>query len=338
MADNRFQFLPFLHLHPMLKTLIRAWFALTLICLLIGTATAQVACPPPPQALQYTPEQVREALQQARDRGFLWRIRKNGRTSYLYGTIHVAQRDWVLPGPNVLRALASSDTVALEIDALDPAMQQRLASSMTSAPGTALPEPLTQRLRAQADQACLPYAALAPLAPELQIATLSMLTARAQGLHTAFGIDLALAGMARGAKKTVRSLETPEAQMQTLGMSNANDTIAFVQDSLDDLESGRAQRMLTRLAQAWAQSDFEQFSRFEQWCECMKTPLERSFMKRLNDDRNPALARQIDALHRDSQGVFAAVGSLHLFGAVGLPTLMQGLGYQVERVAFGEPR
>ncbi len=52
----------------------------------------------------------------------------------------------------------------------------------------------------------------------------------------------------------------------------------------------------------------------------MKTALPSgSAMKRLLDERNPALAERIDALHAGRQAVFAAVGSLHMVGPNGLP-------------------
>lgn len=70
----------------------------------------------------------------------------------------------------------------------------------------------------------------------------------------------------------------------------------------------------------------------------MKTPVERKAIKRLLDERNPALAQRIDALHRNGSQIFAAVGSMHLFGPAGLPTLMEKKGYKVERVTFPAPK
>ena len=74
--------------------------------------------------------------------------------------------------------------------------------------------------------------------------------------------------------------------------------------------------------------------RANEWCDCLDTAIEREMMRRLLDDRNPGLADRIDALHRGGAQVFAAVGSLHLFGPLGLPALMEKRGYRVERVGF----
>ena len=295
-------------------------------------ASASVACPPP--AAVPTQEQVQAGMRDAIDRGFLWRIRKDGRTSYLYGTVHVAQAAWMYPGPSVLQALKTSDTLALELDPLNPDIQRRMAKGMAAKSGAVLPEPLALRLRAQMQALCVPPEALASMGPKMQVATLSILAARADGLDPSYGIDLFLAAMGRGAKKTVLSLETPELQLRALQIPSAAGTDTFVENGLTELESGEARSMLLRLAKIWADGDHAQLARYEEWCDCLKTEFDRDAMRRLLDDRNPGLAASIDALHASGKHVFAAVGSLHMFGVTGLPTLMAQRGYQVERVAY----
>jgi uncharacterized protein YbaP (TraB family) len=73
---------------------------------------------------------------------------------------------------------------------------------------------------------------------------------------------------------------------------------------------------------------------YDDWCRCRDTASEREMMKRVLDERNPKLAARIDELHRSGKQVFAAVGSLHMFGAGSLPALLQSRGYTVERVPF----
>ena len=81
-------------------------------------AAAGSACPPAPQPL--TSENLSAGIRTAKDHGFLWRVTKDGRSSYLYGTIHAARAEWMYPGPVTLDALQRSDTLALELDVLDP--------------------------------------------------------------------------------------------------------------------------------------------------------------------------------------------------------------------------
>lgn len=305
-------------------------FALLFACANVSFADSDIACPP--VAESPTPEMVQAAKRAARDHGFLWRISKDGRTSFLYGTIHMAKFAWVFPGPVVMQALRASDTVALELDMLDEDIQRRMVKGVALLRHNPLPEALEQRVRRQAEAVCVPYASLARLTPEFQVDNLSLMVGAWEGLYAAYAIDSVLAGMAHNLKKTVVSLETPEMQLQLLHMKDDQETISFVQDSLAELESGRELAMLRRIAKVWESADYAEMSHFDDWCECLNTPIERDLMKKLLDDRNPGLADRIDAIHASGKQVFAAVGSLHLFGSNGLPELLKKRGYRVERV------
>ncbi|HYN62510.1 MAG TPA: TraB/GumN family protein, partial [Rubrivivax sp.] len=95
-----------------------AWLAgLALAVGVTGAAAAPVCAPPPPPP---GAEQLQAAQRSASDRGLLWRLSKEGRDSYLFGTIHVGKLQWSFPGPALSRALARSDLLALEIDLGDP--------------------------------------------------------------------------------------------------------------------------------------------------------------------------------------------------------------------------
>lgn len=330
------------HRTPLHRSLTRVLCGL-LAALLCGAASAQAAaqapasCPPTAQAP--TAEQAEAGLRGARDRGFLWRISKAGRSSWLYGTIHIARPEWIYPGPQVAAALEASDSMALEIDALDPSMQQRMATAIAEQPRTALPDGLQQRLDRLAQRECLPPQALSALPPEMQIAALTTLIGRRDGLDPGYGIDIALAARGHASQRTVVSLESPELQLKMLQAGSSAESIELVDGALDEMESDRAVPTLLRLTKVWADADWPALSTYDTWCDCLKTAADRAEMKRLLDDRNPALADGIDALHAAGQRVFAAVGSLHMVGPQGLPALMLRRGYRVERIGAvsGEP-
>jgi uncharacterized protein YbaP (TraB family) len=288
----------------------------------------------PPVAAEPTAAQLQAGAAAARDHGFLWRLRRDGRVSWLYGTLHVARFEWMFPGPQTTSALKASDTIALELDLLDPDIQQRMAQGMAAARATPLPGPLQRRLQRQAEAACLDPQALGRMSPEMQIATLETLLGRRDGLDPAYGIDVVLAGWARAAGKAVVSLETPELQLATLTMSSAAETAEYIDGALTEMETGRAMPSIQRIARVWAEGDLGTLARYESWCECVKTPTDRAALARLLDDRNPALADSIAALHARGQRVFAAVGSLHMIGPLGLPALLARRGFAVESVAF----
>lgn len=322
-----------------------------------GPAQSPAHCPPDAQAL--APARIEAALREAApgeagpeamarpgagrpatapgrapDRGFLWRVERDGHASYLYGTVHVARAAWLLPGPRVLAAFRASDTLALELDLLDADIQRRLAEGMRARPAEALPAALAVRLEAQIAAQCLAPAPMARLSPAVQLAALTTLAARADGLDPAYAIDAFLAALARVGGKPVVSLESPEAQLALL-RGDPRTAEERLDKGLAGLERGSVRPMLLRVARLWDAGRADELERFEDWCDCVGTEAERAELKQLLDDRNPQLAERIAALHAGGASVFAAVGALHLFGAHALPRLLAARGFALRRVEFG---
>lgn len=285
----------------------------------------------PPAARPPSAEEQAAGWRDARDRGMLWRLEKDGRTSWLYGTIHIGKTAWVYPGPTVRAALEDSDTLALELDPLDPAVLGELQAGMVRDPKLTLTPALDRRLRAQLRRACLPETHADQVAPEMLAANLTMAATARDGFHTAFGIDVSLAQVARAMNKPVASLETVSLQLASLVSANETDLRGNMARMLADLEQDRVRPLALRLARAWETGRDEELGRFTTWCNCVRTPRDRAQMKALLEDRNPGLAAAVDRLHAGGQSVFAAVGSLHLVGASGLPALLAERGYTVTR-------
>lgn len=299
-------------------------------CCVFSFAAAHAACPPSAIA---SLEKPGIGLRNGVDRGVLWRIERDGRTSWLYGTIHVGRGDWVRPGPTIQKALAQSDTLALELDLRDEATARAMARP-------ADPELLARmlsgerarRLERQNSEACVPPGTLSKLQPILQVTALAGLAGRADGLYPEFGVDETLAVSARNSSKPIVALENAADQLKVLtGESEAEET-EQVDAALDELESGKLRGQLKELADVWARSDAAKLASYPEWCDCLKTPAEQRLMKRLLDDRNPNLADGIERLHAGGKGVFAAVGALHMIGPQGLPTLMAARGFTVTPV------
>jgi uncharacterized protein YbaP (TraB family) len=301
-------------------------------------ATAQTTAGPcPPQMQPPTQAQAQDAARVARDHGALWRITRNGTASYLFGTIHVGKLEWATPGPRLRAALAATDTIALEIDPTDPQMRMRMAGTNGNVPAPAIPTALAARLARRLDAACLPAQArpaIEGLHPVMQAVTLSVLEARWEGLDAGYGQEIALAGYGRAAQRQIVSLETPESQLAALLPTDGDEVRETIADMLDQLDKGATRRAISRLAQAWARGDLREIEQYEHWCECVLDDVDRKMLARLLDERNPVLAARIDALHRDGRKVLAAVGMLHMVGPNGLPALLRGRGFAVQRVPF----
>lgn len=289
-------------------------------------------CPPPALEQAQTDVDARTDARPAVDRGFLWRLHKGGHSSYLYGTLHVGRPHWTTLGPQLQQALESTDLVALELDAQDPAVQQAMAQGIAAMPRTALPAPQRQRLMHLLEAHCLPANAVDQLPAPLLVVMLALGQARQEGLGGEFGSEALLGSTAHTLQRRVVSLETVQQQLDALFDKNLRTQRQQLEESLDMLESDQARSTLRELVGAWERSDFSRLSTYAQWCECVNTPLEKAQMRRLLDVRNPAMARRVDALHAQGQRVLVAVGALHMAGPKGLPALLQKKGYMVERL------
>ena len=62
-----------------------------------------------------TPAEVQAMAPHMQDRGLLWRVQDGERTSWLYGTLHVGKREWILPGRTIVRSMYGADLLALEL-------------------------------------------------------------------------------------------------------------------------------------------------------------------------------------------------------------------------------
>lgn len=292
-----------------------------------GTADA---CPPAAQPLNDTLFQA--AAAQAKDRGLLWRVSKGGHSSYLYGTLHVGRAEWMAPGPLLRDALQATDTLALELDPLNPDVQREMATGLAQIKLRPLTSALRARLVRQLQAQCLPTQDVDKAPAEMQLITLSAVVGRRDGLDPTYGSEVLLSVVARSIARPVVSLETVQQQMHALLARNAAEANTVVREGLDDLETDRLRQMLLRTVEVWDTADFDALSRYNEWCQCANTPSEKEQMRRLLDDRNPGLAQRVDALHASGKKLLVAVGSLHMAGPQGLPALLATRGYLVERL------
>lgn len=287
------------------------------------------ACPPVARDPQ--PSEMKALLDGARDRGLLWRISKDQRTSYLYGTLHVGRLAWLFPGPTVAAALRESSAIALELDPTDPEVVRRLDERLAKSP-LELPAPLAQRLQAQRVKACVQDSPLAQAHPVMQAAVLQILSGRGDGLDPAYAQEGVLAGIARGTGKDLLSLETPEQQLDVVIPKDRADQLAMIDSALKTLESGRARPLVRELSGVWERGDLERLASYADWCDCIDGPTDREHLRQLVDGRNPGMAERIDALHAEGRTLFVAVGALHMAGPKALPQLLSERGWKVERV------
>lgn len=291
--------------------------------------SAEPTCPP--VAAMPTPTQFNEAKRQARDRGVLWQLEKDGLQSYLYSTFHLGKLAWAVPGRLVTQALRQADIFAMEIDPTDPAVAKGMNVPQAPQDTPVVSPALRRRLQALATKACVPWEQLEALPPVMIVVTLEMLDARWVGLDGAYGSEIVFGGFANATGKPIVMLETVATQRAALLGGSPAEQIDRIERGVSALETGATRKSLALLAEAWANSDLERIER--EWCGCDTRDASED-LERLAFSRNPALAASIAELHRSGKRVFAAIGILHMVGDKAVQKLLLARGFKVERVAF----
>lgn len=301
---------------------------------LAGAAQAQ-DCPPPlsapnPALLAWPPAG-------APDRGLLWQLEKDGRSAWLFASIHLGRPEWLIPGPRLQAALDASDTLALELDLGDPQVMQTMARPVPGRPTLALPAELQSRMQAVARRYCLDLSPYARLHPILQLGQLVVQSARGDGLGAEFGQEMGLMIQAQLRGLRMAGLETPTLQLQALIPAGRQEVLEEVREGLRQLESPEVSRQTRRLAEAWAQGDLATLESYAQWCDCVHTDADRAALKRTIGDRNPGMAEGIARLHGKGRRLLVAVGALHMTGEGSLLEALQARGFRVTQ-RWPEPR
>lgn len=301
-------------------------------CLWLQPAWGQDArdCPPAPQPP--TSAELQAAHANARDRGMLFSLDKDGRRSYLFGTVHVGSLPLAVPGPRLRAAMEATQVLALEIDIGAPGFGAEFMRAQAQRPRFELSADQQRRLDARIDAECLPRDVLAALHPLLQISTLTSMAGRRDGYDVAYAQELVLSGFVRARGRQIVALETVERQLQALLPDDPQTARRGFDEGLSWLEDGRARALLRRTVDAWADGDLQRIGSLEHLCDCEPTADERAELMRLNDERNPGLARRIAELHAEGRPLLAAVGALHLTGPLALPELLREQGFTVQRL------
>ncbi|WP_377158432.1 TraB/GumN family protein [Roseateles sp. UC29_93] len=254
----------------------------------------------------------------------MWTLKRDGRTSYLYASLHVGKPGWAAPGPRLRKALDEVDAVALELDPLD-----RDAWKMPPMPELPLDAAMRQRLDAQAVAVCLEPHALAAMHPLLQTSTYMLLRARSLGLDVRYGQEMLLSQWARDRGLPVLALETLQGQLEALLPADVDAARHELRSNLQQLERPKSLlRTLDTMVGVYDRGDLARLNRYAEWCDCVTDAADRAALQRINDGRNPALAQRISELHQRGQSLLVAVGAMHMTGPPRAHRAAQGAGFR----------
>ena len=280
---------------------------------------------------------VLRQLASAPKRGLFYEISRNGKTAYLFGTIHVGRPDFYPLELVVTQALAQSSELVVELDATQGDKMQAAILRHATLPDsrsldTLLTPALRKRLQTQLDAQGTPRASVQAFKPWMASLSLVMGAMQQYGFNPAYATDLYLIELARNFNKAIGELESIDYQLKLFDSLSLKEQLDFLDETLKLLEQGRMRDDTQALVDAWLASDARALQ--QQSLKSMHdSPRSARWMQqKLFTERNQLMAAGIDRMLAEGRQPFVAIGALHLTGSDGVPALLEKRGFRIKNL------
>ncbi len=269
-------------------------------------------------------------------RGALFRIRHQDRTTYLFGTIHAGKPGYFPLNAEVTQALAASRRLAVEVDMR---RQDRFEAALTKygmyPDGGLISRHVSAhtlgRLKKATDTIGIPFDNIARMKPWMIANLLTSIVIERHGFQLGHGVDLHLLTLA-GSAKTVLELESAAYQLSLFDGMPVADQESYLLETLESIENGEGMEQARAMVNAWENADLDTLDAFLLREQKDKTISSTFLQEVLLDRRNAGMADKIAGYLKNGGTAFVAVGMLHLVGERGVPALLRKRGYRVEKV------
>ncbi|MDF2983144.1 MAG: hypothetical protein K0Q69_2916 [Devosia sp.] len=267
----------------------------------------------------------------------LWRVSDADSSVWLFGSIHILDKDRDWRTPRFDAALAEAEHVyfelVLDVDAY--ATLTRLSMLYGhNRDGRQLSDYLTveqqDTLQAFLDARGLQRELIEPMRPWMADLTLMSLTLSAGGsgegaMTQQAGVELVL--LDEIAEDRRRELESAETQFRLMaGLPDAEQVEALMRTIA---ASDSPDQALGALADLWHAGDVEALART---MNAALGPVDSPIYRRMLGDRNRRWTTDIAQMLANNEDAMIIVGAGHLAGPVGVPTLLGEAGFKVERM------
>ena len=270
-------------------------------------------------------------LAESVEKTFMWRVQNEGTTVYLVGSVHALTED-SYPLPAAMEAaFDDSQKLMFEIDLEEmaaAAFQMLAAGSLQD--GRTLeevvgPETWTAFV-ARIESMGLQPGMFRTMKPWMAAVTLTAFEMSNAGYLSSAGLDTYFTERAKEAGKERLALETVDFQVGLFAELTPEQSMAFLQYTLEDLETVVPE--LDSIASSWRAGDVPRLETlllegFEEFPE---------IFSKMVTDRNRAWVAPIEELLFGHQNAMVVVGSLHLVGEEGLVNLLRERGYDVSQM------
>ncbi len=262
----------------------------------------------------------------------LWVVKGPHATVYLFGSVHLLAKDREWRTPQLNSALASSQTLWLEVTgADDPKAAQPIVIELgidASHPlSTKLSKDQLAKLDSEAKTFNMSEAMMEPMRPWLAAMTLNVAPLQQAGIDPNSGVEAILTAEFKKNNRPVQGFETVSQQFHFFADLPARTEVDYLNLSINDFPKEREQ--FKQLVEAWYQGDQDALDRLvnKEWRQEHPETYEVLLAK-----RNLYFAQRIEELVQGQGTSFVAIGAGHYVGEDGIIALLAKDGLQVQRL------
>lgn len=262
-------------------------------------------------------------------RGFVWSVERDGRTSWLVGSLHVLTKDaYPLPG-SMDKAFDQAKTLMEETDVNELSSPDMIGIVATKGLFTngqtlesVLPRDAYTRLAQRMTATGLPIEMVKMMRPWMVELTLSGLELQRAGFDPDLGIDVHYRRKAAQNGMALNMLETAAEQIDYLAGLPLDVQVSQLQQTLT--EGDAELREVREIAAAWRAGDTAAIERL--LLKGMKDS--PAYYQSLVVDRNRRWIPRIESCFLTGS-CFVVVGAAHMVGSDGLIAMLKQKGYRI---------
>jgi uncharacterized protein YbaP (TraB family) len=262
----------------------------------------------------------------------LWVVKGPHATVYLFGSVHMLAKDREWRTPQLDAALASSQTLWLEVTgADDPKITQPIILQLGVDPAHPLSSKLAPervaKLDAEAKTIHMTEAMLDPMRPWLAALTLSVAPLLQSGLDPKDGVESILTEEFNKTKRPVQGFETVSQQFHFFADLPPKTELEYLNLTVDDFDKGPDQ--FKQIVDCWYKGDQDGLDHAidDEW-----RAEHPDIYNVVIAQRNLYFAQRIEELVKGSGTSFVTVGAGHYVGREGILALLAKDGYPTQKL------
>ena len=281
------------------------------------------------------PSSFATGLPIAAEKCMMWKAVNGSNVVYLLGSIHIGSKKMYPLAHPIEEAFSASKTLVVEVDLnkVNPADAMGFVTETGMYKGDDdlwkhLKPATVDRVKEFCKTYGMPSAMLGMFKPWLASVELEVLPLQKSGMDVNLGIDKYFLDRAAKPNSGKRVVQIEDAKFQLKLLSSLTDDLSdeYLIYSLGESTSQVSEE--PKIEKLWLQGDSDMLDKL-----MSKTPDRlKPFMRRLLQDRNPAMADMAEKYLKSEGKCFLVVGVAHLAGPEGVISILKKRGYSVYQV------